>query len=206
MTHPAFKDRITKVAQKAIAKTELSQFLFNCYISDADKREQGHRSRISDQMAETFTDMETFMRLVELGTRLHGVPETHKVTAIMTQPREPMSITDFLQGLVDQAGEGQHVSEAMKPAMPQALNDDGTMNKIGLWSLAAFHIGRQAFYEDVTFDHDYGDTGKPAIRGDGVTLDVVNGAILTILGELEDMPPFDWAWFAQEEDSEGWVQ
>ena len=90
------------------------------------------------------------------------------------------------------------------------LVTSGGLDPEVLWSRAAKVLAR-AGHDDVTYDPEYFNMGghnyRPGIHGEDVTIHMVNGALLRVLREANEM---DQAidldeWMATQRDSDGWV-
>lgn len=93
--------------------------------------------------------------------------------------------------------------------LAQPLSDPTQrVNPLVLWA-RAFIIMLQHLYSDVEVDLEYSEVAdgifRPAIRGDGINIISVNGALLEVLREANLTDDIDHSYFATDSDEDGWV-
>lgn len=189
---------------------ELSQLVFEHYHSNP---EPGQRSRVSDDFARSLRgDEACLMRLATLTARMVAPDQADKVDEVVgfyVKSVPPGGDTsDFPRSLVDIA-EPVEIRVTMRDLLDTPVKDPllGHVNPLVLWAHAFREL--QAYYSDVTFDPRYAwgddDNYRTAIRGDGVGILSVNGAIIIALIRNNLINEDYFEWLATDQDEDGWV-
>jgi len=207
------------------AEVALSRFVYELYSGVP-----GKRSPLSDDFAAA---MRHSTAILDLATHLAKVAKPDFDGEVLGFFCKPNLTTDYsqiearvlghmlgsLKPIKFDVGTDGDIDELLemlfskRPAKHTPLVEPGgTLNATELWRRAYQEL--QSAYSNVEFDPDFGgpadDVYRPGIRGDGINVMSVNGAIIKVLRDNEldhlisRMADF-MATHQDEEDEEGWV-
>jgi len=214
---PSFKElpmNVTNLNRDDLTDTEieLSQLVFAHYHSNP---KPGQRSRVSDEFARNMRgDEACLMRLATLIAKMVAPEHADKVGEVagfyITPARPTGSISDLLKSLLDGVEpKPVEIRITLQDLLDAPVKDPlfGHVNPLVLWAHAFREL--QAYYSDVTFDHQYAevddDNYRPGIHGDGINIVSVNGAIIAVLIRNNLMDEDYFEWLATDQDEDGWV-
>lgn len=172
----------------------LSEIIFKLYHTNPGDKSH---SRVSDQLALNLAVEENVMELVNAIARVHC-------------PQLPGEVIGFL---IKQPSILETIMESLRtpPITEQELVDPHLgVNPFVLWAKVAKSLAGED-YGEVQFQTDYIEVAdgihRPAIRGEGITINEVNGAMLKVLDEHNAMEHLDGIpdWMANDIDEDGWV-
>ena len=185
------------------AERELSAALFNLYHGNS---KPGQRSRVSDQIVLSLRGDESAILEIATGLAKMAAPDHEskmgKVAGFIVTPAQ-RPISDLLHSLLHPK-EPPTLEFILE--MPLSTPLFG-VNPLVLWARAVLML--ETIYTKVEFQSEYievsDDSYRPAIRGAGINMISVNGALLEVLREANLADDIDYLFFATHCDDEGWV-
>lgn len=198
--------------------------------------EQGRHSQVSDRIAKSLADSPSaIMDLATLMAYCHGMPETQEVTAFAGARRDDtpeVELPEWLKEMCErkptiQEGDPEVTLQDMLAGVgivainlgalfddpelheQDLIDEDGDLNPMVLWARAHQMLGGDD--ADVDFDPGYhpveDDDRHPGIHGHGVDPFTVNGAMVSVLAEVNMMERLQEAvdHMANTQDEDGWV-
>lgn len=190
---------------------QLSKLVFAHYRSNP---QPGQRSRVSDGFARNMRgDEACIMKMATLLAKMVASEHADKVGEVAGFYITPARLKVFVhKDGVEVGSISDIIRKLLKPTLSDLLEHPLHVSGLGINLLALWaraFVLLQKHYSEVEFDQKYAevddDNFRPGIRGEGVNVVSVNGALLEVLREANLLEEIEHSHFASHEDEDGWV-